>query len=67
MKHGLVISGGHVVDGSGAPAVRSDVAVQGDRIVAAGHEIRSRLSGLPEQVQRKVLGENIMRFYGLDP
>ena len=30
-------------------------------------EIRSRLSGLPEQAQRKVLGENVVRFYGLDP
>jgi predicted TIM-barrel fold metal-dependent hydrolase len=29
-------------------------------------EIRSRLSGLPEATQRKVLGENVVRFYGLE-
>jgi predicted TIM-barrel fold metal-dependent hydrolase len=28
-------------------------------------EIRGQLEGLPESVQRKVLGENAMRFYGL--
>ena len=28
-------------------------------------EIRSRLTGLPKQTQRKVLGENMMRFYDL--
>jgi hypothetical protein len=28
-------------------------------------EIRSRLATLPEQTQRKVLGENMMRFYDL--
>ena len=28
-------------------------------------EIRSRLAGLPESAQRKVLGENALRFYGL--
>ena len=28
-------------------------------------EIRSKLAGLPESAQRKVLGENALRFYGL--
>jgi len=28
-------------------------------------EMRSRLAGLPESTQRKVLGENALRFYGL--
>src|SRR5579871_3111940 len=35
----LVIRGGEVVDGTGAPRRRADVAVQGDRIVAIG-EVR---------------------------
>jgi predicted TIM-barrel fold metal-dependent hydrolase len=29
-------------------------------------QIRERISGLPEDAQRKVLGENALRFYGLD-
>ncbi|GIW08367.1 MAG: aminoacylase [Dehalococcoidia bacterium] len=33
----LVIRGGLVIDGSGAPACRADVAVRGDRIVTVGH------------------------------
>jgi N-acyl-D-aspartate/D-glutamate deacylase len=32
----LVVRGGLVVDGTGAPPVRADVAVAGDRIVAVG-------------------------------
>lgn len=36
MAHDLVITGGTVVDGSGAPARRADVAVDGDRITAVG-------------------------------
>jgi N-acyl-D-aspartate/D-glutamate deacylase len=32
----LVISGGHVVDGSGSDPVRADVAVHGGRVVAVG-------------------------------
>lgn len=36
MAHDLVIKDGTVVDGTGAPAVRADVAIDGDRIVAVG-------------------------------
>jgi N-acyl-D-amino-acid deacylase len=32
----LLIRGGTVVDGSGAPPARADVAVQGEQIVAVG-------------------------------
>src|SRR5690349_7231949 len=34
--HDLVIRGGNVVDGTGAPARTADVAIDGDRIVAVG-------------------------------
>ncbi len=36
MGHDLVIRGGTVVDGTGAPPVRADVAVDGDRVTAVG-------------------------------
>ena len=34
--HDIVIRGGSILDGTGAPAVTGDVAVEGDRIVAVG-------------------------------
>ncbi|MDJ0868037.1 MAG: amidohydrolase family protein [Myxococcota bacterium] len=37
--HDLVIRGGSVVDGTGAPARRADVAIDGDRIVAVGTDV----------------------------
>jgi N-acyl-D-aspartate/D-glutamate deacylase len=36
MAHDVVITGGTVVDGTGAPTRRADVAVDGDRIAAIG-------------------------------
>jgi N-acyl-D-amino-acid deacylase len=39
MAWSLLFKGGTVVDGSGAPAARADVAVEGDRIAAVGPEL----------------------------
>lgn len=36
MAHDLIIRGGSVLDGTGAPAAQADVAVDGDRITAVG-------------------------------
>lgn len=36
MAHDLVIKGGTVVDGTGSPSVRADVAIDGERVVAIG-------------------------------
>jgi N-acyl-D-amino-acid deacylase len=38
----LVLSGGSVIDGTGAPSVRADVGVAGDRIVAVGDLSRAQ-------------------------
>ena len=35
----LIICGGTLVDGTGAPARQADVAIEGDRIVAVGHDL----------------------------
>jgi len=37
--HDVVIRGGTVVDGTGAPARRADVAIDGDRIAAVGSDV----------------------------
>jgi N-acyl-D-aspartate/D-glutamate deacylase len=38
-EHDLVIRGGEVVDGTGAPRRRADVAIDGDRITAVGADV----------------------------
>jgi N-acyl-D-amino-acid deacylase len=35
--HDLLIEGGLLIDGSGAPRCRADVAIDGDRVTAVGH------------------------------
>src|SRR4051812_19927654 len=41
MPHDLVIEGGTVVDGTGAPPRRADVAVDGDRVTDVGNDVGS--------------------------
>jgi N-acyl-D-amino-acid deacylase len=42
MAHDLVIRGGTVIDGTGAPGQRADVAVDGDRVAEIGEDLRGR-------------------------
>ena len=36
MSHDLIISGGTIIDGTGAEPIRADIAVDGDRISRIG-------------------------------
>ena len=51
----LLIQGGSVVDGTGAPARQADVAVQDGRIVAVGQAIRQGLGGAHRVVDARGL------------
>jgi N-acyl-D-aspartate/D-glutamate deacylase len=42
MAHDLVIRGGTVIDGTGAPGRRADVAVDGDRVADIADDLRGR-------------------------
>ena len=42
MAHDLVIRGGTVIDGTGAPGYRADVAVDGDRLAEIGEGLHGR-------------------------
>jgi N-acyl-D-amino-acid deacylase len=44
VRFDVVISGGRVIDGTGAPPFRADVAIAGDRVAAVG-----RLDGVPAE------------------
>src|SRR5215470_12445521 len=44
MAWSLLLKGGTVIDGSGAPGVAADVAVEGDRIAAVGRGLRGDAS-----------------------
>ena len=37
--HDLLVRGGMVIDGTGAPGIRADLAISGDRIAAIGEEL----------------------------
>jgi N-acyl-D-amino-acid deacylase len=39
MAWSVLVKGGTVVDGTGAPSVRADVALEGDRIAAIGPDL----------------------------
>ena len=43
MSRAILLEGGLVVDGSGAPGTVADVLIQGERIVAVGQRLRDRL------------------------
>ncbi|MBI4409972.1 MAG: amidohydrolase family protein, partial [Gemmatimonadetes bacterium] len=49
----LLVRGGRVLDGTGAPWVRADVAITGDRIVAVGR--------LPDAAARRVIDASGLR------
>ncbi|HEV3450028.1 MAG TPA: amidohydrolase family protein [Acidimicrobiia bacterium] len=42
MVHDLVIRGGTVIDGTGAPGRRADVAIDGDRVADVGEDLTGR-------------------------
>jgi N-acyl-D-amino-acid deacylase len=42
MVHDLVIRGGTVIDGTGAPGRRADVAIDGDRVADVGEDLKGR-------------------------
>ena len=52
MPHDLVIRNGSVVDGTGEPARRADVAVDGDRIVAVAMCLQERNAKSTLRVKR---------------
>ena len=54
--HDLVIRGGNLVDGTGAPAVRADVAVEGDRIAAIGPGLSGEAARMASRLRPRVPG-----------
>lgn len=50
----ILIAGGHVLDGTGNPAVRADVGIRGDRIVAVGRLEGARAARVIDATGRHV-------------
>ena len=63
MNHDLLIRSGSVVDGTGAPARRADVAIQGDRIVAIGSELGDARETLDAVEKIQVDRSEVMSFH----
>lgn len=56
----VLFTGGRVIDGSGSPAFAADVLVQGNRIVAVGHDAGVRAQAMPAVQRIAIAGCTLM-------
>lgn len=63
MSADLLLRGGTVVDGTGAPAVRADVAVAGGQIVALGPEARAQSAAREIDVEGRVVAPGFVDLH----